>query len=342
MIKLLSGSHESNQNGSVITVTTSYIASFYEFLQGYGNAYVNDILVNSNFILPQVGDSYVTYYNISDLVDPSSFWYDLVCANIQETKIGTFDFEYGQDFTSWERDRQSKIVYTWSSTGKKDIIRPDDPSSMRIKIYSEPQFNQIDIMRAYDITHTPWVLKSPELFKDWYFTAQNPTIYYYGTNEDGTPKERQTIGPYATASEQYKEWYRNNTDAPPLYYHDSDTICKVTVFSKSQWDEMLYSLKNSMNSVDFIRDTYNKRELSLLSKGRLPTSARNDLANINDANKWLFYNFEREEFSNSTYQYDLYFRYNPDGWNMYYGHALYLYKEYDFWADMLDYMNGIK
>jgi len=318
-IRILTDSHIPHITASNISVPTSYLMTINDFYNGYGVALNADgTTYNSNFILPQIGTKYIQFYFLNNLTD--TFWSDVVLTDITGNKT-TAQSPGDNDTSSWDLDKMVEIIYTWSNSGKKDIVTPGDPSSMKFELTTNTQIETTDLV--VDAVVDPG---KQYLASDLYFSEKNPTIYIYG-NEGEEPVDK---GPYEDATDAEKRYHRENNDSPPHEVYATNTILTVTAYSKKNYTWLLTDNLNKINSKDFLANPYTTRESRLIAKGRLQTADYTDIATQDDSYKWLFHDFLKTESGIDMYKYTFTFLYNPDTWRDFYGALVTEYEEIDF------------
>ena len=326
-IQILEGSHTTHITPSVITVTTKYLMNIGDFYAGWGIAmdgYGN--IINTNFRLPTIGDKYIYYHYLSDLV--GTFWEDVVLSDITEERKTAIDTQSVDYSAGWDLTRKTEVTYTWSNSGKKDIVVPGDESSLKFTLKTNTEIETTDVI-------IDSVTGVETKASDLYFTKQNPTIYFTNVDDEGN-STTTSKGAYVGNTAAWKKYHRDNNESPAHEIYKTSTILTVTAYSKNSYTFYLSDNINKINSIDFLEVPYVKRENRLSSKNKGPTYKYTDIYTQDDTEKWLFYDFSKDEFGGDLYKYELYFLYNKNKWTTWYGSTVNEYSKIDFYSVLLD------
>lgn len=325
MIQMISGSHQTHITAGVITVTTQYVMDVEDYYRWWGNLYDADgVTYLYDFYLPRIGDNYILYYNI--YTSTETFWNDIVLTDISEDRQKAYSSTWF-DTTGWEGHLKTLVTFTWSNTGKKDMIVPGDPSCFRFFVETNTEVSTVNLIHDVDTGAGTEV-------KDTYFTQKNPSVIHYYEDDDGN-EQSETIGNYNSVSAYWKNYYRENNDAPEKEVYHTKTILTATLYSRYNYQFLMSDNINKINSTDFLQDVNNAREVRLLAKNKLYTYEDSDLSTVNDTERWLFFDYTITEMANNIYQYDLYFLYKPDKWTRWYGATVNEYSKINFYTALI-------
>lgn len=313
-INVLRESHEPHITGSVTDVSTKYRMDFRDFARGWGAATLCDgTIINPVWSLPTIGMKYIQFYDIPGLIGTQ--YDDVVLTDITTEKTGGRTQEFF-DFSGWDLDKSIDVVFTWTNSGRKDIIVPGDQSSL-----------QIDTKVSLDLVQTDWIVDADTGVATSatirFFWAYNPEIIL--EDEDDSTKDIN-YGPYrlpdgltSPADDEeihsLQRRYREVNEKFPYETYVSKTIVEITGYSKYNLSFGLSEYLDTINDRDFLMTPYEKREIRLQSKNRQPTDAGNDLIALDDTAKWRFASHEKEEFGIDGYKYKLTFEYNKNRWD---------------------------
>lgn len=305
-IRILKGSFGEHKTVESITTTVRNQMSWRDYYRGFGDlidCYGN--LIQSNFHLPYEGDNYGIYY--------STFYLNsLVLTDINTVPLFAPDTTEEDDLTGHDLNELINVTYTWSNRGASDTNRTDQASSWKIRFEPSLQTQSLDnyINEAGGKNYWP----------DTYFTALNPQIKL-PKKVDGVVTEvgAPDYGLYNDETDVVKQAYvnLNHENVPEIQKRVPNLIGVVTAYSETVKGAELAAHLGKINSVDFFHNVFTRKEEALIAKNKLPGYSANGWINSNDEGLWLMLPWTMEDLGNSFFEYEFFFEYNKNGWNIY-------------------------
>lgn len=309
-IRFISPSHESHITSSTITVTTQYLMDSNDFYRGFGELIDCDgNILNSDFPLPGIGQKYNQYYFLEE--QTGTMWDDVVLNDITESRNNARDGNLPFDTSGWNKDTMTLVTFLWTNNGEKDAVTPGDPSSTKFEVETN---TNIITTNSYKKDGD----ELPIIFADLYFKSFNPEIFIDTVDDEGDPITK-SLGNYVGNTLVNQKWHIDHNDSPPHEVYDTQSILKVTLYSKNNFAYLYNDNLKKINSVDFLTVAYNRREQRLLDKNRVPTFEASDITSVDDTFRWLFFDYSKTEHSIDIYKYELFFIYKADTWKKWYG-----------------------
>lgn len=307
-IQILSDSFNEHRTVDSIEVTTKYIMSSNDYLRGWGDLYDSEWNFLYTMYLPWEGDNFGLYYNTTYLAD--CLLVDITTENTQGV-TDSFDAE-GTDESGFDYHKKIIVTYSWSNSGEADTKRKNEASSWKIRYDTT-----LDFKSSY--TYIDSVTDQKFDWADKYLTAKNPTIKMTKTDSDGE-EEEVDYGAYNSASDSIKQKYIDTIrdTIPQLDIREPHTTCTATTYSSNVAGSTLATYVGSVNSEDFLKYIYTKKEEALIAKNKLESYDENDWIEADDSGKWMFIDWSMNDLGSGFYEYEYTFEYNKNGWNYYF------------------------
>jgi hypothetical protein len=297
-----------------------------DWYNGFGELFDNNgNLINANFILPTVGDSYIDYYFLPNLA--GTYWADVVLNDASEDRKAAKDVGAILGNNGWDLGRKTLLTFTWTNTGLKDVVTPGDESAMKFELETNVQLEQTDLV----IRNIDGVVK---LASHLWFTEKDPDIIFYFTDDDGNP-DSTNQGPYDGNTTAWQRYHRENNESPAHEVYTTNTILTITAYSKFNFTFLMADHVNSVNDRDFYIQPYNERNARLASKNKKPTDGANDLLTVIDTGRWRFHDYTHTESASQIHKYSMVFHYQPTKWNEWYGSTTDEYPEIDLYDTLI-------